>query len=103
MARCASCSGPISTLDSFCVELVGDGSVDDPLIAAPRLDPTGGLTCGAAGLAVGGTTPATSVPVYIWDGISDYELSTGRIFIGPNDPAGEGFTVADGDIWEQTS
>lgn len=49
------------------------------------------------------TQSGTTVPVYIWDGVSDYALGTGRIFIGPNDPAGEGFTVADGDIWEDTS
>ncbi len=39
--------------------------------------------------------------VYTWDGDS-YEVTGGRVFIGPNDPSSEGFTLTDGDQWEDT-
>ena len=42
--------------------------------------------------------------VWLWDGVTDYLPTYGaRRFVGPNDPAGEGFTLADGDKWEDTT
>ena len=52
--------------------------------------------------------------VYVWDGSDYVPANTGvmafagptyppRLFIGPNDPTGEGFTMADGDMWEDTT
>jgi hypothetical protein len=41
---------------------------------------------------------------WLWDGVSDYLPAYGaRRFVGPNDPAGEGFTLSDGDQWEDTT
>lgn len=41
---------------------------------------------------------------WLWDGVTDYLPAYGaRRFFGPNDPAGEGFTLADGDKWEDTT
>ena len=41
---------------------------------------------------------------WLWDGVTDYLPVYGaKRFVGPNDPAGEGFTLADGDKWEDTS
>jgi hypothetical protein len=41
---------------------------------------------------------------WLWDGVTDYLPAYGaRRFFGPNDPAGEGFTLADGDQWEDTT
>jgi proline racemase len=40
--------------------------------------------------------------VYVHDG-SAYVLARGRVFVGPEDPTADGFTMADGDIWEDTT
>lgn len=39
--------------------------------------------------------------VYVHDG-SDYILSGGRIFVGPEDPQNDGFVLNDGDQWLET-
>lgn len=50
------------------------------------------------------TAKTEGIVVYLWNG-SDYVkvTSTPRVFVGPNDPSTEGFTMANGDQWEQTS
>lgn len=45
---------------------------------------------------------AVTATVYVHDG-SAYQVTGGRIFIGPEDPASDGFTLVDGDQWEDTS
>lgn len=42
----------------------------------------------------GGTDQA-----FVWDPVTDQYVEGGRIFIGPNDPDGEGYTQAAGDAW----
>lgn len=41
--------------------------------------------------------------VWFYDGGDYIEKPAARIFVGPIDPVSEGFTLADGDIWEDTS
>lgn len=68
--------------------------VTDPAIGGA--DPYVWLDPSALDGAVGGAT------VYVHDG-STYQLTGGRIFVGPEDPTADGFTVVDGDIWESTA
>lgn len=69
---------------------------DDPETASGgRVNPGGDIWITSA------TEEGTNF-VYVWDG-AEYVLTGGRTFIGPNDPAGEGFTVVDGDMWETAS
>jgi hypothetical protein len=51
---------------------------------------------------IAGAGGSGSAAVYFHDG-SSYQLTGGRIFIGDEDPADDGFTPADGDLWEDTS
>lgn len=56
--------------------------------------------------AVGATGPAGddgTSRVWFFDGSDYVEKPNARIFVGSVDPASEGFTVIDGDIWEDTS
>jgi len=67
---------------------------------------TGATGAGATGVT--GPTGATGPTVtYVWDSLAatpSYVIEpAARIFIGPNDPAGQGFTLGDGDQWEDTS
>ena len=45
-----------------------------------------------------------NIRTYVWsDDANTYVLTTGRFFIGPNDPQDYGFTMGNGDQWKDTS
>lgn len=50
--------------------------------------------------ALGAATGLGADRAYIWDG-THYVVAGRRTFVGPNDPATDGFTLAYGDSWEQ--
>jgi hypothetical protein len=90
----------------------GNTGADSTVAGATGNTGPTGLTgeTGAAGSPGGATGPSGPTGatgptiVYVWDGVTDYVIEpAARIFIGPNDPAGEGFTMADGDQWEDTT
>lgn len=60
---------------------------------------------GATGVigATGATGDSGTSRVWFYDTGDYIEKPNARIFVGPVDPGTEGFTLADGDIWEDTS
>lgn len=66
-----------------------------------------GLTIHAVTHEMDGSDPLDIVAtggnaVYVHDGTT-YVKTGGRTFVGPEDPADDGFTLVDGDFWEDTS
>lgn len=57
---------------------------------------------GATG-ATGATGDSGTSRVWFYEGGDYVEKPNARIFVGSVDPATEGFTLANGDIWEDTS
>lgn len=56
--------------------------------------------------ATGSTGPAGddgTSRVWFYDGSEYVEKPNARIFVGSEDPSSQGFSLADGDIWEDTS
>lgn len=53
--------------------------------------------------ATGATGDSGTSRVWFYDSSDYIEKPNARIFIGSVDPASEGFTLADGDIWEDTT
>ncbi|MCA9332036.1 hypothetical protein KC968_03800 [Candidatus Saccharibacteria bacterium] len=64
--------------------------------------PQGATGAGATG-ATGATGDSGTSRVWFYEGSDYVEKPNARIFVGSVDPATEGFTLANGDIWEDTS
>ena len=64
--------------------------------------PQGATGAGATG-ATGATGDSGTSRVWFYEGSDYVEKPNARIFVGSVDPATEGFTLVNGDIWEDTS
>lgn len=64
--------------------------------------PQGATGAGATG-ATGATGDSGTSRVWFYEGGDYVEKPNARIFVGSVDPATEGFTLVNGDIWEDTS
>ena len=64
--------------------------------------PQSATGAGATG-ATGATGDSGTSSVWFYEGSDYVEKPNARIFVGSVDPATEGFTLANGDIWEDTS
>ena len=73
-------------------------------VASFSVLPGGWATVWRGGSVVGEWIVTGDNEAWLWDGVTDYLPVYGaRRFVGPNDPAGEGFTLSDGDQWEDTT
>ena len=64
--------------------------------------PQGATGAGATG-ATGATGDSGTSRVWFYEGSDYVEKPNARLFVGSVDPATEGFTLVNGDIWEDTS
>ena len=84
------------------VGATGPQSTAGDMGATGPAGPQGATGAGATG-ATGATGDSGTSRVWFYEGGDYVEKPNARIFVGSVDPVTEGFTLVDGDIWEDTS
>ncbi|MCA9344560.1 hypothetical protein KC946_01870 [Candidatus Saccharibacteria bacterium] len=74
-----------------------------PTGAAGATGPAGATGSNGSDGATGPQGDDGTSRVWFYDGADYIEKPAARIFIGDTDPSTEGFTLVDGDIWENTA
>jgi len=80
----------------------GDPGVVQTIVAGTGIDVDDTDPANPIVTATGGGGGGGNTSTFVHDG-SDYVLSAGRIFIGPEDPEDDGHTPQEGDIWVETA